>query len=267
MTKSYHFLRLLMVFLLRHNAIAATDNAPEQQQYLRRTRSNICRLCADGLGSLKYPNAVILPNGMTCLQMALDTSMGFNRDTPACKEQIEAWRQICCGDDRPIDVNITEPMDLYWKPPNKNSIKYKGPNKKCDVCHDGKYPGAEGMVIHLLYLGAGTCPQYWQAGLEGAIPNHMCAPLQFFAGETCGCSAKDRGEESPEPSLRSQEEVDKEGDDGGDGDSGGVVIDNNKEEEKDDNDNDSQESQPEADQSSNGGWIKKIWGVVQSLLN
>jgi hypothetical protein len=139
---------------------------------------DLCMLCEDGLSGLYYPNAVIKSDGTTCTSMALTMAMGYEAGSDECYKNTEAWRQICCGDEEPIDVEITKEFDRY---PDIDSIETIGPYEKCDLCRDGDYPSSESMVIHFLYIGAGTCPQYWKAGQQGMIPNHLCDPVQFFS--------------------------------------------------------------------------------------
>ena len=148
------------------------------------SQGNLCLLCQDGLSSLHFPNAVIKSDGTTCTGMALSMATNFGKYSDSCNQHIQAWRQICCGDEEPVDVEITEVLDRY---PDIDSIETIGPYNKCDLCRDGDYPSSESMVIHMLYVGAGTCPQYWKAGQQGLIPNHLCDPLQYFAYEPCGC--------------------------------------------------------------------------------
>ena len=67
--------------------------------------------------------------------------------------------------------------------------KYTGPHKVCHLCMDGSYPTDASHVIHLLYIGASSCRNYFIAGREGKIPTHLCDPLRFFAKDPCGCRA------------------------------------------------------------------------------
>ena len=57
----------------------------------------------------------------------------------------------------------------------------------CHLCPTGIYPRYPNHVIHMLYLGRGTCKQFYYAGLRGKIRNHLCNTLQFYAYEPCGC--------------------------------------------------------------------------------
>ena len=140
--------------------------------------SAVCMLCEDGVGGLQYPYAVVKSDGSTCSKMALDLAVDYSEGSSTCIQQIQAWRQICCGDERPIDVEVTDVFDDY---PDIDSIETIGPYPNCDVCRHGDYPSTSSMVITMLYIGSGSCPQYWKAGQQGLIPTHLCDPLQYFA--------------------------------------------------------------------------------------
>ncbi len=71
-------------------------------------------------------------------------------------------------------------------PPAK-TIQYIGPYKSCDICNGKGIPLKRSMVMHFLYLGVGTCPQYYEFGLQGKIPNHLCSVVQYYSGRTCDC--------------------------------------------------------------------------------
>jgi len=58
---------------------------------------------------------------------------------------------------------------------------------KCNMCYSGKQPLSYSMVLNFLYLGVGTCQQYWRLGLKGGIPKHMCSVVQYYAQEPCKC--------------------------------------------------------------------------------
>lgn len=138
----------------------------------------VCMLCEDGVDGLQFPYAVVKSDGTTCSQMAIDFATDYEEGSSTCSKKIQAWRQICCGDDEPIDVEVTDVFDEY---PDIDSIETVGPYEKCNICRDGDYPSASSMVITMLYIGSGSCPQYWKAGQQGLIPDHLCDPLQFFA--------------------------------------------------------------------------------------
>jgi hypothetical protein len=47
------------------------------------------------------------------------------------------------------------------------------------------------MVLNMLYLGVGSCRQYYEYGRKGEIVPHLCQALQFFSYEPCGCGVGD----------------------------------------------------------------------------
>jgi hypothetical protein len=68
-----------------------------------------------------------------------------------------------------------------------------GSHPICDICIGGGFPGNPAMVINMLYLNAGDCVQYYEAGRQGNLPKYLCQALQFFANEPCGCSPANGG--------------------------------------------------------------------------
>lgn len=59
-------------------------------------------------------------------------------------------------------------------------------NNLCDICVDGRVPRLNN-VMNFLYMGPGSCMQYWIAGRRGQIPAHMCDVVKFLSRTTCGC--------------------------------------------------------------------------------
>ena len=97
---------------------------------------------------------------------------GYSKTSSLCSKVRSSFGQQCCGD---------------WSPPAYEAPTYIGPYDRCDICRGNGRPQAEATVIHFLYMGAGTCPQYYKFGLEGQIPNHLCAVVQFYANNSCKC--------------------------------------------------------------------------------
>lgn len=145
----------------------------------------LCNLCQDGLKSLNFPHAIIKSDGTRCKDMAMMMPIYLDTESIECQEHKEAWRQICCGDDEPPPVNITEILDKF---PDPDDVINTGPFAKCHLCNNQNYPGSDSMVIHLLYIGPGSCPQYWELGQKGQIPPHLCDPLQYYADDPCDCA-------------------------------------------------------------------------------
>jgi len=68
----------------------------------------------------------------------------------------------------------------------QREFPYVGPFNICDICL-GKYPGDQSMVMTFLYLGSGSCIQYYRFGKEGRIPNHLCSVVQYLSTKVCNC--------------------------------------------------------------------------------
>lgn len=142
--------------------------------------NSLCMLCEDGVAGIKWHFHKVNSGGTTCVQQAINMASKVGAGTGECQDLIEEYREMCCGDDKPDKV-----VQVPTKPPT-----YNGPTgnyRTCDICRDGDYPGNKAMVINMLYLGVGSCAQYYDYGHAGLIPNHLCHPLQFFAYESCGC--------------------------------------------------------------------------------
>lgn len=147
---------------------------------------DLCLLCKGGVYDLKYPNTVVTSDGSTCTTVSLlELALEYTPGSTQCKQQIEAWRQICCSGSEIAEVEYTI-MDNI---PDINNIRMVGDYPKCNICRDGDYPSESSMVINMLYIGYGSCTQYWKVGQQGLIPTHLCDPLQYFAYESCGCGA------------------------------------------------------------------------------
>jgi hypothetical protein len=84
----------------------------------------------------------------------------------------------CCNpEDRP------NPCERYIFP----AVRHVGPHPGFNICRDGDYPSETSMVINFLYIGEGSCAQYYRYAKEGRIQRHMSDPVKFFAHEPCGC--------------------------------------------------------------------------------
>lgn len=137
-----------------------------------------CSLCGDaGMDSLFHPNDFVDPYGKRCAQLAVELSRVM--DPGVCIRWIKSSRVRCCtrGGHPPI---TQEPIA-----PQKYDVD--GPYNRCPICVGGGAPSAVGMVINVLYMGPGTCNQYYEWGQRGWIKNHLCSAIQYFAREPCGC--------------------------------------------------------------------------------
>jgi hypothetical protein len=94
--------------------------------------------------------------------------------------EISKHRGPCCGSVEPGPI-----AQIPTKPPVFQGER--GPYQNCDICKTGDYPHNTAMVINMLYIGAGSCKQYYGYGRNGWIQNHLCSALQHFAYEPCGC--------------------------------------------------------------------------------
>lgn len=83
----------------------------------------------------------------------------------------------------------------------KNDKYPFGPNRDkvtthfCQVCRNSRIP-RKNNIMNFLYLGTGTCMDYWINGQMSRLPTHMCSVIQYYAYHTCGCEI-----EAPNPIL------------------------------------------------------------------
>lgn len=148
---------------------------PQQGQSLE----SKCHICGkQGNLGLKSPNGFISDQDATCAQIAVKVY----KDLVNCKEKQEQ-NAICCNGSK-IEPKPPAP------PPTPSPVKRVGRYPVCNLCRSKQFPKDPHHVINMLYIGAGTCEQYWKAGLEGNIPTHLCDPLRFFADSPCACNSK-----------------------------------------------------------------------------
>jgi hypothetical protein len=151
--------------------------------------SSPCSLCSTddnsgiGVDGLVNPVEFVDSRGKMCAQLMVEL-FKLNENDPLCIRWYESSHIRCCriggGGLSPI------PQD---PPPPPPQFVIDGPFKRCDLCVGGSAPTAVGMVINMLYVGAGSCNQYHEWGQKGWIQNHLCSALQHFAREPCGCSS------------------------------------------------------------------------------
>lgn len=148
---------------------------PQQGQSLE----SKCHICGkQGNQGLKAPNGFINDQDATCAQIAVKVY----KDLVNCKEKQEQ-NAICCNGSK---IQPKPPSPVATHPP----VKHVGRYPVCNLCRSNHFPKDPHHVINMLYIGAGTCEQYWKAGLEGHIPTHLCDPLRFFADSPCACNSK-----------------------------------------------------------------------------
>ena len=145
-----------------------------------------CHICgAAGNQAMKFPNVVLSNVGRTCTDISMEVAVDVNiaPGSQKCTAKQNQWKGRCCSGTRPAGSN--RPTGLPAQ--NIPSTSYVGPHPVCNLCRDGDYPFATSMVINFLYIGEGSCAQYYKYGREGRIQAHMCDPVKYFAYEPCGC--------------------------------------------------------------------------------
>lgn len=136
-----------------------------------------CHICGTkGNAGLKYPSGYLESVKSTCAAHAVKVFSTKNVD---CDKETKKAAKCCDG-------SILQPLPPSPQPIIPN-IPKTGSQPICHLCRDGSLPTDKHHVIHMLYIGAGTCEQYWKAGRQGLIPAHLCDPLKFFARDPCGC--------------------------------------------------------------------------------
>lgn len=128
---------------------------------------------------LKYPTSFVDAKGKTCSVLMIDLyPLDINNNI--CKQMKILHYERCCGSGAP-QIPQLEPVQVV-------STLQKGPYPHCPLCGPtDEYPYNTAMVINLLYVGVGSCAQYWEYGESGWIQEHLCQALQYFAHEPCGC--------------------------------------------------------------------------------
>ena len=75
------------------------------------------------------------------------------------------------------DRNLSHPFG-----PNRDKIN----THFCQICRNNRIP-RKNNIMNFLYIGTGTCMDYWINGQMSRLPTHMCSVIQYYAYETCGC--------------------------------------------------------------------------------
>ena len=134
---------------------------------------------------MMFPNVVLDGVGKTCSDISIEVAQSQPLGSAGCTTEQSNWFGRCCTGSRPSGADLAmgalKPQEI---PPTP---AYTGPYPPCELCITGDYPYATSMVVNFLYIGVGTCPQYWAMGKQGLIMTHMCTAVQFFAQEPCGC--------------------------------------------------------------------------------
>jgi len=146
---------------------------------------SLCLLCSNGVEGLQRPEFNVDSRGKTCVKLALETALRESPNSNDCNDVIDNFRAMCCGDEEP---------DTIAQAPTAAPAGYTGPMgdyPACPICHDATYPANPAMVINMLGLGADSCRNYYDYGRRGLIRTDLCATLQFFAYDPCGCGILD----------------------------------------------------------------------------
>ena len=125
----------------------------------------LCNLCSSGVQGIKWPFSVLDSSGTTCSQKAVEMARISNNGQ--CNSEINKYRSKCCGGSQPQDAEVAPTRAPSYNGPT-------GPYPKCDICRDGDYPGNTAMVINMLYIGYGSCAQFYDIGRAGLIQTHLC---------------------------------------------------------------------------------------------
>lgn len=173
--------KFLLVSLAR-SALAFKAHADED--------IGLCCLCDDCKRAVKGRGDMFInDNGMTCDTMALKMSDPtlFSDGSAKCSSMQDKYRQTCC--DKSFEPT---PVLQPEEDPQEEISKYpKGSEPKCDLCPDGSRPGKPNTVTAVLYMdGNPTCKDLYFMGRTGNILDRLCAPLQDYFYEPCGCGEK-----------------------------------------------------------------------------
>jgi len=136
-----------------------------------------CHLCKNL--NLTRPLEMVDSRGKTCAALMVNM-FSLDSGTRQCRQLVMRNQVRCCTLAQVEQIPQDPPADAI-------SLLKRGPYKRCDLCYTKDFPYNTAMVINMLYIGVGSCKQYWDYGVSGWIPTHLCSALQFFAYEPCGC--------------------------------------------------------------------------------
>lgn len=69
---------------------------------------------------------------------------------------------------------------------NRDKVSYHF----CNICRNGRIP-RKNNIMNFLYIGTGTCMDYWLNGQHSRLPTHMCSVIQYYSHSTCGCDIQE----------------------------------------------------------------------------
>lgn len=158
-----------------------------------------CNLCDGVTENLTCADTIIRPDGKTCFNLQDEAGI----DDGLCTDYQAYWSQVCCVEECPEDrvlapsaspmthAPTTEALGSDPDPDGVNTLfneNAKGPHAPCHLCYNGNYPAnAHNMQIEVLFIGAGSCHQFYHWLKNGNVVNHRCDAIQYFAQDPCGC--------------------------------------------------------------------------------
>lgn len=142
-------------------------------------QSTLCHICGLNGNEDLSPYKVLPGETNNCARIAVNVAMS-TRDEEMCKASQVKWKDCCTKETTPTPSPVLPPQIIP-------SVRYTGPYQRCNICRDKDFPSETSMVVNFLYIGPGTCIQYWKIGQAGKIPNHLCSVVQHFSYEPCGC--------------------------------------------------------------------------------
>ena len=152
--------------------------------------SGACLLCQGGVSGIKRPNYYVDEYQTTCMKVMMTAFRIQDSSSTECRWQIMQHRKTCCGDEEPPPITQIVTAAPEYK------VEKTGKFDSCDVCRQGNYPGKPGGIINMLYVGEGSCRDYYEAGRGGYILPHLCDTLKYFAYEPCGCQMTEIGNDA-----------------------------------------------------------------------
>ena len=144
---------------------------------------NICPLCGDIYSYPKRWDFVVDTNtGKNCRAVYFEAA-AVPPGHESCSEYQEKYKAVCCDDQIPDGWNGS---------PTPAPEPETGTEPECLICGTNEYPGIPNTIITARYVGTYSCGTLFHRGKNGFIPGFMCAPLQNYAYQVCGC-----GEHNP----------------------------------------------------------------------
>lgn len=138
-----------------------------------------CHICGSAGNSALNPHGVV--GGRSCATWVM--TLYRQRNETICQSNRVKFKSCCDGSNlkgAPTNAPTRQPVMSVFK---------TGPNPVCHLCVGKAFPAKPNNIINLLYIGQGSCKEYYFGGLRGDIPPFLCDPLRYFASDPCGCSS------------------------------------------------------------------------------